>query len=273
MKLPELHDHLFDLLCVIDDICKKENVRYFLDSGTELGAVREKDFIPWDDDMDLKVLSEDYPAFKAAMEKNLPEHMHIIEPDAFAPGFHDFIVRIYDDRYLIREETEEDRFYKNYANRVSADVFIFAKAPANPLAQKWMSAKIKALYGMGMRYRYKINYDNKSFVEKVFIRLFSFMGRWTTPTKLWKKFYALVMANNNKPTEYRLCSNYQPAHLYFMKNAWVETSSQGEIRGRKFPISGDYDALLTFAYGDYMSPPKNLNDFIHHLDEQDAWKG
>ena len=40
MKREELHKLLFETLCIIDDICKKENVRWFLDSGTELGSLR-----------------------------------------------------------------------------------------------------------------------------------------------------------------------------------------------------------------------------------------
>ncbi len=47
MKREELHKLLFETLCIIDDICKKENVRWFLDSGTELGSLREQDIIPW----------------------------------------------------------------------------------------------------------------------------------------------------------------------------------------------------------------------------------
>ena len=43
MTMDELHDQLFQLLCEIDDICKRNGVRYFLDSGTEIGAAREKD--------------------------------------------------------------------------------------------------------------------------------------------------------------------------------------------------------------------------------------
>ena len=114
MKREELHKLLFETLCIIDDICKKENVRWFLDSGTELGSLREQDIIPWDDDMDIKVFREDYPAFCEAMRKHLPEYLHFIEPQDYSPAFYDFIPRIYDERYPLREETAEDRYYKNY---------------------------------------------------------------------------------------------------------------------------------------------------------------
>ena len=57
MKREELHKLLFETLCIIDDICKKENVRWFLDSGTEIGSLREQNIIPWDDDIDIKVMS------------------------------------------------------------------------------------------------------------------------------------------------------------------------------------------------------------------------
>ena len=89
MTLPELQDKLYDVLCMVDDICKKEGIRWFLDGGTEIGSVREKDIIPWDDDIDAKILREDYPKFKAAMLKYLPENYRYIEPEEFSPYFFD----------------------------------------------------------------------------------------------------------------------------------------------------------------------------------------
>ena len=79
MKLAEVQDRLFDLLCLIDDICRREGVTYFLDGGTEIGSVREKDIIAWDDDADIKLKWSDYPAFKDAMEKHLPEYIRLVE--------------------------------------------------------------------------------------------------------------------------------------------------------------------------------------------------
>jgi phosphorylcholine metabolism protein LicD len=63
IKHRELQIALFEILKTFRDFCDANNLRYLLSSGTFLGAVRHKGFIPWDDDVDIKMPYCDYVKF------------------------------------------------------------------------------------------------------------------------------------------------------------------------------------------------------------------
>ena len=56
----QIQELFIELLRFIDNVCKKHEIDYWLGFGTLLGAVRHEGFIPWDDDIDLGILREDY---------------------------------------------------------------------------------------------------------------------------------------------------------------------------------------------------------------------
>lgn len=274
MTIDELHDRLFNVLLVIDKICKDNNVRYCLDGGTEIGAIREKDFIPWDDDMDICVLVEDYDTFVKVMKDNLPQHFHIVEPIDLSPFFYDNITRIFDDRCLIREETDEDRAYKNCQNHVGTDVFIYSGCPKSKFAQELFDLKNKFFYGMLMAYRYRINWSKYTTLQKAQILVLRFLGRvysGKTPDRILRKRKKWIFSYNAKETGFRKTVNPPIVEHYMrpMKNEWFFPVINAEIRGRKFPVESGYDNKLTVIYGNYMTPVRDRKKYIVHLETED----
>ncbi|MEC4295521.1 LicD family protein [Adlercreutzia shanghongiae] len=71
---------LLEMLHEIDAVCRAHDINYFLDSGSALGAVRHGGFIPWDDDVDLGMMREDYNRFLAIAPEALPSDLKLIAP-------------------------------------------------------------------------------------------------------------------------------------------------------------------------------------------------
>ena len=59
-RIKDIQRQMFHLLKLIDSVCRENNLQYFLDGGSAIGAYRHGGFIPWDDDLDISMLKQDY---------------------------------------------------------------------------------------------------------------------------------------------------------------------------------------------------------------------
>ena len=68
LSIDDMKQIELELMDELDRICRKEGILYYLGYGSLLGAVRHGGFIPWDDDMDIIMLRDDYERFIAGFD-------------------------------------------------------------------------------------------------------------------------------------------------------------------------------------------------------------
>ena len=61
-----------------DKICRKHNIKYSLGGGTCLGQLRHNGFIPWDDDIDIDMTTENYKKFLKVAEEELDKNRYFL---------------------------------------------------------------------------------------------------------------------------------------------------------------------------------------------------
>jgi lipopolysaccharide cholinephosphotransferase len=79
ISLSECHDILLSLAKEFHTICTENDIPYYMLGGTQLGAVRHKGFIPWDDDMDFGVPREYFSSMVDALKRELPPSMRVLD--------------------------------------------------------------------------------------------------------------------------------------------------------------------------------------------------
>ncbi len=66
-----------EILMDVAKVCEKYNIKWFADYGSLLGAARHGGFIPWDDDLDISMLRDDYMKFLEVAPKELPSNYRL----------------------------------------------------------------------------------------------------------------------------------------------------------------------------------------------------
>lgn len=100
---------MLDMLKYIDAVCKKHDIKYWLCSGTLLGAVRHGGFIPWDDDADIEMLREDYKKFVRVMEKE-PQTNYVLQTHETDSGYFYPYAKLRDLHSYLNEKNPFDSF-------------------------------------------------------------------------------------------------------------------------------------------------------------------
>ena len=110
---------MLEMVTVLDKICKKHDIPYFLYGGTLLGAFRHNGFIPWDDDLDVAMMRQDYKRLMKVLPAELPAHIALQNNDTDKNYFL-FITKLRDKRSFL----DEGGFDKVFKERgIFIDIF------------------------------------------------------------------------------------------------------------------------------------------------------
>ena len=112
-----------------------------------------------------------------------------------------------------------------------------------------------------------------SFTQRAAVNTLRFLGRRFTTEELCEKWYRFMTKWADLEEFQRYPGNWPLEDMRFLKREFYESTAYGEIRGRKFTVSGLYDEELTVMYGDWRTPRKDTTEdnvsFRRHIDAED----
>jgi lipopolysaccharide cholinephosphotransferase len=77
---------MLELLMFIDKVCSENDIKYWLDAGTLLGAKRHGGFIPWDDDADICMPKEELKKFQNVFFEKYADSSYVLQCEDTDPG-------------------------------------------------------------------------------------------------------------------------------------------------------------------------------------------
>lgn len=255
-KLQNLELHL---LIEFDKICRKENLTYFLDSGSALGAVRHGGFIPWDDDIDVGMPRKDYERFMEVGQQLLPDSIFLQNRNTEESYQRAASKLRLVDTYF--PETE-DFSYKH--NGIFIDIFPFDYLPNNRKLAKLNISYVIELFHIIRTQRGSKKSLSKSSIRRVLSRLIKWIpSSWVDSLEKYSMNYA--RKRENEPSDLITCYFWRMSltKQYLFSTNRMFPVKDIDFEGHKFKIVNDPDYYLRMMYGDYMKLPPLEKRVVH----------
>ena len=256
------------ILKIIDYICRKNNIPYWLHAGTLLGAIRHKGFIPWDDDIDIGMKRKDMEKFVQISKNELPSDL-FLQTNKTDLGYDMPWIKVRDRKSRIEE-------YKvgNYHKGMFVDIFPFDEY-INDTKKIYRYKNIyKNIYKLNIFIKEPFE-TNNSFIKiiknsiKVILKLIFFPISIKDKKSIFEKLEHKRKLIGNKI----LCPNSNILGLGLDVIYWNEFYNKNDIfplvevefESYKFLAPNNYDNFLRNAFGDYMKLPPLEQRIPHNL--------
>lgn len=250
----------FELLKTFVQICEKLELKYFLVCGTALGAVKYKGFIPWDDDIDVALLREDYERFIREAPALLPEGL-FLQNHKSDPAFPHIYSKLRNSQTTYIESLVS-ALPINHG--VFIDIFPLDGYPENKKEQKRLEqVKKRAWSKQSCRYTYPRHYKRVR-LQGFLLRILGCHRRTAAiVARLEKKLIAYPAEHSQV-----LCNHGNSLSKAEYSPRWhYGQGIQGEFEGLSVTIPENYDAYLTQKYGDWRAQLPEEEQVGHHFFE------
>lgn len=234
---------ILDILCEVDKICRRHNLKYWLCSGTLLGAVRHGGFIPWDDDIDIEMPMGDYKKFLKIAPKELSENF-VVQTDETDSGYFYTFAKVRDLNSYLAEDNHFDRIFQYQG--VFIDIF-----PIERTNRLWHWISLRTHGHCYKILKNKRNSDSTCVrqtkcilkIEKAVIYpILRFLSKITPNTP----FYAMGVP-----------------YALERKDEYVYPLQEISFEGHSFLAPNNTDSYLKAQYGDYMKFPAVIPSASH----------
>lgn len=239
-QLKELHSSLIELTKVFRDVCDKEGIWYSLAFGTMLGAVREKNIIGWDTDVDVFVLYGDLERVRSAFSKY---------------SFSGIIYKNHNTAHHCLSSHDNLIYTKSDVfPDIHLDIYPIVGAPATKEEQDRVTWKWNYVDRI-VRSKY-VDIRHCRPKNKILVACAKIIDYCIPDSVLQKNIKMRETKYNMRETGYWLTlANYGAGRSCFPVSFLEETVDK-ELGGEKFKVMKEYDKYLTIVYGDYMTPKK-----------------
>jgi len=240
--LQEHQAALYILLQEFDRVCTRLGIRYFLFAGTLLGAVRHRGFVPWDDDLDVIMLRQDYERFLQEAPRVLDRERFFLQGE-FSDHWPMFFskLRLNGTTCLEKQHPKDDAIHEG----VYIDIFPCDNAYSSTLGKKLQFLCSKVVIAKGLCQR---GYDTDSRKKKLFMQFCRLLpgGVFHRIVKGPRRTGAYVHSFLGGASKYS--RSIYPESCF-------ESTQQLSFEGGSFSAPGDSDTLLKILYTDYMRIP------------------